>query len=70
PLNVTGSTALEDADLVLFVDVKDMGKPTQRLESTTRTVASRIPAGATVVDIGFNDLGLSAWSHDFAELCE
>ncbi len=47
-----------------------MGKPTQRLESTTRTVASRIPAGATVVDIGFNDLGLSAWSHDFAELCE
>lgn len=70
PLNVTGSSMLEDADLVLFVDVKDMGKPTQRLESMTRTVTSRIPAGATVVDLGFNDLGLSAWSHDFAELCE
>lgn len=70
PLNVTGSSMLEDADLVLFVDVKDMGKPTQRLESMTRTVTSRIPASATVVDLGFNDLGLSAWSHDFAELCE
>jgi acetolactate synthase-1/2/3 large subunit len=70
PLNVTGSPALDEADLVLFVDVKDMGKPTQQLESTTRSVVSRIPAAAKVVDLGFNDLGISAWSHDFAELRE
>lgn len=70
PLNVTGSRALEDADLVLFVDVNDMGKPTQTLESTTRVVTSRIPADATVLDLGFNDTGISAWSHDFTELCE
>jgi acetolactate synthase I/II/III large subunit len=70
PLNVTGSQALEEADLVFFVDVKDMGKPTQRLESTTRTITSRIPPDATVVDLGLGELGISAWSHDFAELCE
>jgi acetolactate synthase-1/2/3 large subunit len=70
PLNVTGSRALEEADLVLFVDVKDLGKPTQDVDRTTRSVRSRIPAGATILDIGFNDVGLSAWSHDFAQLHE
>ena len=70
PLNVTGSRALEEADLVLFVDVKDMGKPTRRLDSTTRRVESRIPRDARVVDLGFNEVGISAWSHDFAQLHE
>ena len=68
PLTVTGTDAIEHADLVCFVDVKDMGKPTQRLESSTRTIRSLVPAGAQVVDLGFNDVGLSSWSHDFAQL--
>jgi acetolactate synthase-1/2/3 large subunit len=68
PLNVTGSDAIEEADLLCFVDVKDMGKPTQRLDSTTRTIRSRLRDGARVVDLGFNDIGISAWSHDFAQL--
>jgi benzoylformate decarboxylase/acetolactate synthase-1/2/3 large subunit len=68
PLNVTGSSVLEDADCVLFVDVKDMGKPTQKLESTTRTIQSRLRPGTTVLDIGFNDVGISSWSEDYAEL--
>jgi benzoylformate decarboxylase/acetolactate synthase-1/2/3 large subunit len=68
PLTVSGTDAVEDADLVFFVDVKDMGKPTQRLESSTRTMRSRLPRGARVVDLGFNDIGISSWSHDFAEL--
>jgi benzoylformate decarboxylase/acetolactate synthase-1/2/3 large subunit len=70
PLNVTGSDAIESADLVLFVDVKDMGKPTQALDRTTRRISTRIPPGAIVVDLGFNELGISAWSHDFAQLHE
>jgi benzoylformate decarboxylase/acetolactate synthase-1/2/3 large subunit len=69
-LNVTGTGALEEADCVLFVDVKDMGKWTQELDRTTRRVESRIALGATVLDLGFNELGLSAWSHDFAQLHE
>ncbi|SCL28774.1 acetolactate synthase-1/2/3 large subunit [Micromonospora rhizosphaerae] len=67
-LNVTGSEALEGADSVLFVDVKDMGKATQRLESTTRRITSRLAAGCTVLDLGFNDVGISSWSEDYAEL--
>jgi acetolactate synthase-1/2/3 large subunit len=70
PLEVTGSDALQAADLVFFVDVKDMGKPTQLLDSTNRTVRSRLAPGAAVVDLGFNDLGISSWSHDFAALHE
>ena len=67
PLNVTGSDALEDADCVLFVDTKDMGKPTQKLESTTRTISSRLPDGCRVLDLGFGDIGISSWSEDYAE---
>jgi acetolactate synthase-1/2/3 large subunit len=70
PLCVTGTDAVERADCVLFLDVKDMGKPTQRLDSTTRTVTSRLAPGTTVLDLGFNDLGLSSWSEDHAALVE
>jgi acetolactate synthase I/II/III large subunit len=70
PLCVTGTDALEHADCVLFLDVKDMGKPTQRLDSTSRTVASRLAPGTTVLDLGFNELGLSSWSEDYAALLE
>lgn len=70
PLNVTESDAMADADLVMFLDVKDMTKPTQTLDSVTRKTRSLIREDAKVVDIGFNDLNISAWSHDFARLHE
>jgi benzoylformate decarboxylase/acetolactate synthase-1/2/3 large subunit len=70
PLSVTGTDALENADCVLFLDVKDMGKPTQRLDSTSRTITSRLAPGTTVLDLGFNDLSLSSWSEDYAALVE
>src|SRR4051794_326948 len=59
-----------EADCVLFVDVKDMGKWTQRLDRTTRRIDSLIAPGATVLDLGFNELGIGAWSHDHAQLHE
>lgn len=70
PHNVTGSDAVEEADTVLFVDVKDMGKWTQKLDRTTRRIESQIREDATILDVGFNEVGLSAWSHDFAQLHE
>jgi benzoylformate decarboxylase/acetolactate synthase-1/2/3 large subunit len=71
PLNVTGAEdVLESADAVCFVDVKDMGKPTQVLDSATRRIRSRLDPSATILDLGFNDIGISAWSHDFAALHE
>jgi acetolactate synthase I/II/III large subunit len=69
-LCVTGTSALENADCVLFLDVKDMGKPTQRLDSTSRAVTSRLAPGTTVLDLGFNELSLSSWSEDYAALTE
>lgn len=70
PLCVTETNALEEADCVLFLDVKDMGKPTQVLDSTSRTIRSRLAAGCTVLDLGFNDVGLSSWSEDYSALLE
>jgi hypothetical protein len=56
PLNASGAEGvLEAADAVCFLDVKDMGKPTQALDSTTRRVRSRLAPGAAVLDLGFND---------------
>ena len=70
PLCATGTTALEEADCVLFLDVKDMQKPTQELDSINRKIRSRMAPGAVVLDLGFNDLGLSSWSEDYAALVE
>lgn len=70
PLCATGTKALEEADCVLFLDVKDMGKPTQVLDSTSRSIRSRIAPSAKVLDLGFNDLGASSWSEDYAVLLE
>jgi benzoylformate decarboxylase/acetolactate synthase-1/2/3 large subunit len=70
PHNVTGSDAVEEADCVLFLDVKDMGKWTQKLDRTTRRIESQIRPDAAILDLGFNEVGISAWSHDFAQLHE
>ncbi|MCL5077494.1 MAG: thiamine pyrophosphate-binding protein [Actinobacteria bacterium] len=68
PLESTDTGALEKTDCLFFLDVKDMGKATQKLDSISRTVVSKIPKGASILDLGFNDLGLSSWSEDYAEL--
>ena len=70
PLCATGTNALEEADCVLFLDVKDMQKPTQELDSINRKIRSRMAPGTVVLDLGFNDLGLSSWSEDYAALVE
>jgi thiamine pyrophosphate-dependent acetolactate synthase large subunit-like protein len=61
---------LPECDCVLFVDVKDMGKWTQKLDRTTRRIESLIPRDAAILDVGFNELGIGAWSHDHAQLHE
>jgi acetolactate synthase I/II/III large subunit len=61
---------IPESDCVLFVDVKDMGKWTQKLDRTTRAIESLIPHDAAILDVGFNELGIGAWSHDHAQLHE
>lgn len=70
PLNVEGTAALGEADLVLFLDVKDMEKPTKTTDYTTRKITSRLAPDAKVADLGYNDLAISSWTHDFASLEE
>jgi acetolactate synthase-1/2/3 large subunit len=69
-LNVEDTAALSDADLVLFLDVKDMERPTKTTDYTTRKITSHLAADAKVIDLGYNDIGISSWTHDFASLEE
>lgn len=67
PLAVTDTDAIDDADCVLFVDVKDMVKPTHRTDRLARRVESRLAPGTRVLSLGFEDLGISSWSEDYAQ---
>jgi acetolactate synthase I/II/III large subunit len=70
PLDLTDTGAFEDADLILGVGVKDYERPLTRLNRTTREREWRIPEGSKIIDIGYRDGRLSAWSQDFARLME
>jgi benzoylformate decarboxylase/acetolactate synthase-1/2/3 large subunit len=70
PLNVEGTPALSEADLVVFLDVKDMERPTKTTDYTTRKITSHLAPDAVVADLGFNDMAISSWTHDFASLEE
>jgi benzoylformate decarboxylase/acetolactate synthase-1/2/3 large subunit len=68
PLCVSDTDVVDDADCVLFVDVKDMVKPTHRTDRLARRTVSRLAPGCRVLSIGFGDIGISSWSEDYAQL--
>jgi acetolactate synthase I/II/III large subunit len=68
PLAVDGTDVVDEADCVLFVDVKDMVKPTHRTDRLARRVVSRLAPGCRVLALGFGDIGVSSWSEDYAQL--
>jgi acetolactate synthase-1/2/3 large subunit len=70
PLNMTDTNVLDDTDLLLALDVRDLERPTTRLDSTTRQVQSRLPSDAVFTEIGFSDLELSSWSTDYGRYQE
>jgi acetolactate synthase I/II/III large subunit len=70
PLNMTHTDILEEADLVLALDVRDLERPTTRLNSATRQMRSRLPADCVVTEVGFSDLELSSWSTDYGRYQE
>jgi acetolactate synthase-1/2/3 large subunit len=67
---VNGTEAISETDCVLFLDVKDMQSSINELDSTTRSIKSRLAEGCIVLDLGFNDLNISSWSEDYAALVE
>jgi acetolactate synthase-1/2/3 large subunit len=70
PLNMTHTDVLNDADLLLALDVRDLERPTTRVESATRRIQSRLPADCVFAEIGFSDLELSSWSADYGRYQE
>jgi thiamine pyrophosphate-dependent acetolactate synthase large subunit-like protein len=67
PLNLTGTRVLEQADLVLALDVRDLYGPLTRLDRLTRRTEYVVPSGCRIVEIGLGDLGISKWSQDFQQ---
>jgi acetolactate synthase-1/2/3 large subunit len=65
PLNVTGGGALDEADVILLLDVKDIGQHTQLLRKEARGQRLRLGEGTRLLDLGFGDLGLPAWTAHF-----
>jgi thiamine pyrophosphate-dependent acetolactate synthase large subunit-like protein len=70
PLNLTGSDAIEKADLILSLDVRDLYGPLVKLDRTTRQTVYRTRKDCKIIDIGFADLNISKWSQDFMQLQE
>ncbi len=70
PLNQTGTTSLADADVVVLLDVKDIGQHTAVLTKRDRGGRPRLAPGAKLVDIGFGDIGISSWSADYGSWYE
>ncbi len=69
-LNVTGSRAIEEADLIVALDMKDTSKWTLRGDPVARTADLRISPRARFVNIGFGDLHASSWVHHHGPLQE
>ena len=65
PLNFTGSEEpLQDADLVLAIDVGDLSRALNRLDRSTHEKQRRIPEKCTIIDLGLMELRSSKWSED------
>ena len=69
PLDASGDeAAMAEADLVLLLDAKDVGRTLHDRPSEGRELRSRLARSAQVVEVGFADLGLSSWVVDHGPL--
>ncbi len=63
-LNVTGTDAIGEADLVLLLDMRDVSRVLLTTDPPARESRSRLHPDARVVSLGFDDLQVSSWVHD------
>ncbi|MDR7457162.1 MAG: thiamine pyrophosphate-binding protein [Armatimonadota bacterium] len=70
PLDLTDARleVLEDADVVLALDVADLWGRLARTDRATRRAASAVPATARIVDISLRDLAIRSWAMDYQRL--
>jgi len=60
--------ALNGADVVLGLDVKDFEKATNELNSTKRELTPLVNADADFVEMGFAEVNISKWSMDYCRM--
>jgi acetolactate synthase-1/2/3 large subunit len=71
PLNLSYVPGvLEEADLVLSLDVRDLYGPLTRLDRVTRRTEYIVPKGCKIVEIGLGDIEISKWSQDFQKFIQ
>jgi len=77
PLDLTGSDCLERADLLLYLDIRDMVGPTTKYRSyaqvkelRTDPIKSVLPKDCQVIEMGLSDTGVTAWSMQYEKLQE
>jgi acetolactate synthase-1/2/3 large subunit len=70
PMDLWGSDVLESADLLLALDVRDLAEPTTKREPATKKNLCFLTGTCKVVEMGFSDLGISAWSMQYEKLQE
>ncbi|MBI4489259.1 MAG: thiamine pyrophosphate-binding protein [Deltaproteobacteria bacterium] len=70
PLCLTGSDILGEADLILSLDVRDLYNTLVEIDRESGVHTSIISPEARIIDIGFGDLGISKWSHEYQRFQE
>lgn len=70
PLNVEGTPALDEADLILLLDLKNLDKPLAREQAHDRGMRSRASEDVRVIEVGFADLHATSWVQDSGALIE
>lgn len=59
---------IRTADVVLLLDAKDVGRTLNERPSHDRAMRSRLASDARIVDVGFNERGVSSWVHHHGAL--
>ena len=70
PLNLTGLPVVDEADVVVLLDCKDVSRVFLTTDPPAREARSRLADGCRVVDIGFGERQTSAWVADTGPLVE
>ena len=70
PLNLTGAAdkLLEDADVVLALDVFDLQQALTTVDRVTRLARAALPATAKLIDISLRQYAIRSWVSDFGKL--
>lgn len=68
PFDLTGTDAVDRADLIIALDCPGLEKALSTVNKTTRLSKSRLRHDAKIVRIGLEDQWLKSWSADFQRM--